>query len=366
MSLPFKVRKQLPIVAPMVDQSELPFRMLCRKVFGKELICYTPMLHSRLFVEDKNYRDEKFTTCEEDRPLVVQICGHDPEIMLEAAKIVENRCDAIDINLGCPQKIARRGNYGSFLLEKFKSGDRTIGEVVKYLSDNLSVPIFCKIRVFDNEEQTLAVSKFIEESGCKLLTVHGRTKRQNKNVDHANWDLVKKIKSELSIPVISNGSIGNLHELQSCLEQTNCDGVMTSEAILENPYPLFLDGKVPTQFDVAREYLSFCEKYPGATSKMKRTHLFRFLHGPISNHSEFRPIIGKAHQTEFLEKINQLETFHNQSACKHPSCTKLFEGKYGWWYARHRNSEITKEKKRKLDILKAQLEKRKKISPDLH
>lgn len=104
------------VCAPMVDQSELSFRMLCRN-HGTHL-CYTPMLHSRLTVEDKVYLDKMFTTCKEDRPLVVQFCGNEPETLLQACKKVQDRCDAVDINLGCPQGIAKKGNYGSYLLEK--------------------------------------------------------------------------------------------------------------------------------------------------------------------------------------------------------------------------------------------------------
>lgn len=66
----------------------------------------------------KNYKQEHFTTCPEDRPLVAQLCGNDPETMVKAAKMLENEVDAIDINLGCPQGIARKGHYGSFLLEE--------------------------------------------------------------------------------------------------------------------------------------------------------------------------------------------------------------------------------------------------------
>lgn len=84
----------------MIEQSELPFRMLTRK-YGAE-ICYTPMFASRNFAEKKVYRKLMFQPCKEDRPLVVQFAANNPDTLLKAARYVEDHCDAVDINLGCP------------------------------------------------------------------------------------------------------------------------------------------------------------------------------------------------------------------------------------------------------------------------
>lgn len=90
--------------------------MLCRK-YGATA-AYSPMLHARLFAETAGYRAEHLSTCAEDRPLFVQFCANDPATLLEAAKLVDDgRCDYVDLNFGCPQRIARKGNYGAFLMD---------------------------------------------------------------------------------------------------------------------------------------------------------------------------------------------------------------------------------------------------------
>lgn len=105
--------------------------------------------------------------------------------------MVEDQVDAIDINLGCPQGIARKGHYGSFLLEE----PELIEKMVIALTTNIKKPIFCKIRILKSEEKTLELAKKIEKAGCKLLTVHGRLKQQNKEkVGECNWEMIKKIK----------------------------------------------------------------------------------------------------------------------------------------------------------------------------
>ena len=104
------------VLAPMVNQSELAFRMVARHYGAK--LCFTPMLHSTLFASSEAYRLDNFDACSQERPLVTQFCGDDPATLLSAASLAQGECDAIDLNCGCPQAIARRGHYGAFLLDE--------------------------------------------------------------------------------------------------------------------------------------------------------------------------------------------------------------------------------------------------------
>ncbi|KAL9461345.1 hypothetical protein AB3S75_004362 [Citrus x aurantiifolia] len=273
------------IVAPMVDNSELPFRMLCRR-YGAEA-AYTPMLHSRIFTESEKYRNEEFATCKEDRPLFVQFCANDPEILLNAARRVEPYCDYVDINLGCPQRIARRGNYGAFLMDNLP----LVKSLVEKLALNLNVPVSCKIRVFPNLQDTIKYAKMLEDAGCSLLAVHGRTRDEKDGKKfRADWNAIKAVKNALRIPVLANGNVRHMEDVQKCLEETGCEGVLSAESLLENP-ALFAgfrtaewivgseesskDGNLD-QADLLVEYLKLCEKYP-VPWRMIRSHVHKLL-----------------------------------------------------------------------------------------
>lgn len=273
------------IVAPMGDNLELLCRMLCWK-YGTTL-AYTAMLHSRIFTENKKYRSQEFTTCKGDRPLFVQFCANDPDILLEAARRVEPCCDYVDINLGCPQRIAKRGNYGAFLMDNLP----LVKSLVEKLALNLEVPVSCKIRLFPDLQDTIKYARMLEEAGCSLLAVHGRTRdeKDGKKI-RANWEAIKTVKESVRIPVLANGNIRHMDDVHSCLVATGVEGVLSAESLLENP-ALFAgfrtaewaggseestrEGKLD-QADLLVEYLKLCEQYP-VPWRMIRAHVHKML-----------------------------------------------------------------------------------------
>lgn len=325
---PFEFWKQIGspkyAVAPMVDQSELPFRMLCRK-YGATL-AYTPMFHSRSFVESPTYRREQFSTCPEDRPLFVQFCGHDADTVLAAARFVEDECDAVDLNLGCPQGIARRGFYGSFLMEHWD----IVHTIIHTLSVELKCPVTAKMRIFDlkDEALTLKYAKMLVDAGAIVVGVHGRTREmKGQDTGLANLEMIRKVQAHIGhrVPVIENGNIMTFADVEPAIKETNTQGVMSAEALLwdprlfSNPARPVLTGRnyhmdKPTRLDAietALDYLEFVRLYPEDLGKVK-AHLFKILYHSYEVHVPFRHALGDfkcagGDLTELVDHVQKLK-----------------------------------------------------------
>ena len=258
------------ICAPMVGASELAFRLLCRR-YGTQL-AYTPMMNSELFAIDEDYRNEQFQCTSEDRPIVAHFSGNNPEVIVQAAKHVENRCDAIDLNLGCPQRIAYAGKFGSFLLAEEHRD--TVLSMVRALSHSIRLPIFVKIRLLDTVPDTIRLCQQLVEAGASLIAIHARyrvdlTLRTGPGARDgpAHLDQVEQIKKVVdSIPIIANGNVITWEDVERNLISTGADGIMSAEGLLDNPalfYPSSVSKDVSVdKLDLAIEYLDLVNQYP--------------------------------------------------------------------------------------------------------
>lgn len=169
------------ILAPMVGASELAFRLLCRK-YGATL-SYTPMMSAGQFVKDAaemitptsdvtNSNICEFQTIPQDRPLVCHFSANKPDDFAAAARLVESCCDAVDLNLGCPQRTAYLGHFGSYLLG---DDDRELVlDIVRAGSRAVSIPIFVKIRLLDSIEETIKLCHQLRDAGASLIAIHAR------------------------------------------------------------------------------------------------------------------------------------------------------------------------------------------------
>lgn len=430
------------VVGPMVDQSELPFRMLCRQ-YGATL-AYTPMLHARSFAEGAVYRSHFLTTSAPaevqsamaapssrpmsdavrdaaassdaavadtsliDRPCIVQFCGHDADTVLRAARFavlgeqaavgadaassasgaaavyplhirvplpssnsdeegsattttagatgtpatqehLVYQCDAVDLNLGCPQGIARRGHYGSFLMEDWD----LIHTIVHTLHVELEVPVTVKIRVFDHpgrvdgraagedgtaaaggacdgadaagdtlggprkddfdEALTILYARMIRDAGAQLLCIHGRTREmKGQQTGLANMDLIRRVRAALggSIPVISNGNVRTYDDILARLRETACEGHMCAEPLLWDP-TLFSNPRHPVMpgrthgadkatrlaaLHTALVYLQWVRRCPVDIGFVK-AHLFKMCFHSYELHTSFREELGQLKTT---------------------------------------------------------------------
>lgn len=219
------------LLAPMAGITNLPFRVICEK-FNPGLV-YTEMVSSKgLFYDDK--KTEKLLNMKnEKRPVAVQIFGNDIEAMVYSAKKVSKIANLIDINMGCPApKVVKNGD-GSKLMLDIELSRKIIQAVV----ENSSVPVTVKIRKgWDKEHiNCIEFAKMAEQAGACAITIHGRT-RDEFYSGTADWEIIKKLKQEVSIPVIGNGDIKSPQDALKMFEYAGVDGIMIGRAAIGNPW----------------------------------------------------------------------------------------------------------------------------------
>jgi len=219
------------VLAPMDGYTSWPFRSLCRELGSS--ISYTEFVKAEDVLQRPHYIREKIHFTESERPIFIQIYGNNPETIVEAAQqLQEAGPDAIDINMGCPNRsIAGRG-AGAGLMRTPKKAAR----IMKTLKSTLEVPVTAKIRLgWQDCQNGLLLARIVEEYGGSMVAVHARSKEQGHQGD-PDLAALAEIKETLSIPVLGNGGILTTHDIQSMKNATGCDGVMIGRGAIENPW----------------------------------------------------------------------------------------------------------------------------------
>eukprot|EP00056_Hartaetosiga_gracilis_P021172 m.23071 g.23071 ORF g.23071 m.23071 type:complete len:413 (+) comp8930_c0_seq2:46-1284(+) len=298
------------VCAPMVLQSETAFRRFVVEKGGCDL-AYTPMMHADHFAcrdfSFKEHLEDVILDKDHPYPLIAQFCATSADDFVAAAKEVEEYVDAVDLNLGCPQTKAEKEGFGAFMMDK----PEIVKEIVTRAASELRVPICCKIRIFHDDEKTIAFAKMLQDAGCSVLTVHGRKREQRHHEGVPSFDLIRRIVDTLHIPVIANGAVDGKEKALEVLQMTGACAVMAASHLLKNPI-LFTTSsdygsKPENAMKNALQYLSYAQQYPPPTCRHVRDHLLKILRPWLSKRTnmDLHNMIGKNKSVYLKEQFER-------------------------------------------------------------
>ncbi len=219
-------------LSPMADMTDSPFCLIAKKL-GARLV-FREMISSEALVRDnvKTFHMAKFH--EQERPIIQQIFGADPDVMLRAAQIIEKNFqpNGIDINMGCPvNKLTSNFNGASLMRDP-----KLASQIVKKVKAGIKVPLSVKTRLgWSEKTEILDFIKYLEDAGADLVSIHGRTKAQAYSGE-ADWEIIAQAKQQVKIPVFANGDINTPEKVKQALEITKADGVLIGRGALGNPW----------------------------------------------------------------------------------------------------------------------------------
>ena len=303
-------------LSPMAGVTDLPFRLIC-----KEQDCgmlYTEMVNAKALCYDDQNTKKMLKIEEEEHPVAIQIFGSDPQYMGGAAKILNSYPNEIlDINMGCPApKVVKNGD-GSALLKN----PELAAKVLKAVVGNSEKPVTLKIRKGwdDTCINAVEIAKIAEDCGISAIAIHGRTREQYYS-GKADWDIIRQVKENVSIPVIGNGDVFEVEDAINMLNQTNCDAIMIGRGAQGNPWifkrinhymqtgEILPEPTLEEKINTAKTHLKLAVEDHGEYVAVRemRKHIAWYLKG-LRNSARVRDEINKIESYE--EVVNKLESY---------------------------------------------------------
>lgn len=294
------------ILAPMAGVTDLPFRLLCSEQ-GAGLLCMEMVSAKALQYKNKNTK-ALLAIHPDEYPVSLQLFGSDPAVISEQAKAIEELpFQILDINMGCPVPKVVKNHEGSALMKD----PALVYEIVSRTVKAIQKPVTVKIRKGFDESSINAVeiAKIIEEAGAQAVAVHGRTREQYYS-GKADWEIIRKVKEAVKIPVIGNGDVTCVEDAVRMQEQTGCDGVMIGRGARGNPW-IFRElksydetGAIPPRPDV-REIKAMMLRHARLQVEFKGEYLgIREMRGHVAWYT--RGLRGSA---RLRDEINQVESY---------------------------------------------------------
>ncbi len=291
-------------LAPMAGITDKTYRKICKEEGAG--LAFTEMVSSRAIFHDDSKTKLLMDTKGEKKPIGVQIFGSEEESMEYASKYLEDKADIIDINMGCPApKVVKNGD-GSKLLLDIPKAEKIIQAVVK----NTNKPVTVKFRKGWDSNNIVAVefAQMAEKAGASAITIHGRTRSEFYS-GKADWDIIKKVKESVKIPVIGNGDVIDEETAYQMFETTGVDAIMIGRGSFGNPWI----------FKKIAYFLKTGNKLPDITKEQKLEIIQKHIELELAEKPEIvairelrKPLAwytkGLQNSSEFRDKINQIDT----------------------------------------------------------
>lgn len=278
----------IAFLAPMAGMADRAFRELCADYGAGYTV--TEMVSSKGLVMGDKKSAMLLTLGEREKTAGAQIFGDNPEIMAQAAvKCLEFNPDIIDINMGCPApKVAMNGGGASLMKNPLLAG-----ETVRAVSQAVDIPVTAKIRKGwdDNSVNAIELAKILEKNGAAAIAVHGRTRMQMYS-GTVDYDIIRRVKEAVSIPVIGNGDITDVQSAAIMLEKTGCDAIMIGRGALGNPWI----------FQQINAYLNECRVIPEPSLTEKMTVMLAHIKKIIEYKGEYTGIREARHHAGYYTK----------------------------------------------------------------